>query len=208
MAAGRYERSLEPTFRDSISPGSTVYAIGAHVGYMALLMAKLAGPTGRIVAFEANEEIADALERNISRNRADEVIVERRAVAAKPGTADFVQFDFSFVGRIAEATDRHADGRVVEVPVVSVDHLVEQEGLPPPDFVQCTITGNIMGVLEGMEGVIAKRRPPMILVVEIAERMAVLRHMAARGYRHREVRAGLKLHRHGASYVMFTPDCR
>ncbi len=65
-----------------------------------------------------------------------------------------------------------------------------------------------MGVLEGMDGVIASRRPPMILVVEVAERVAVLRHMAARGYRHREVRAGLKLHRHGASYVMFTPDCR
>ena len=208
MAAGRYERSLEPTFRALISPGSTVYAIGAHVGYMALLMAKLVGPAGKIIAFEANHEVADALERNLSRNRADEVFVERRAVAAKPGTTQFVHFDFSFVGRIAGEADCPADGTVVEVPAVSVDHMVEEEGLAPPDFIQCTVTGDVMGLLEGMESVIAKSRPPMILVVQVAERGAVIKHMAARGYVHRALSAGLKLHRHGASYVMFTPERR
>ena len=206
MAAGRYERSLEPTFRAAISPGSTVYAIGAHVGYVALLMAKLVGPTGTIVAFEANHEIANALERNLSRNRVEEVIVERRAVAAKPGTTKFIHFDFSFVGRIAGVTECPADGRVVEVRAVSLDHMVDEEGLPPPDFIQCTVTGDIMGVLQGMEGVIAKSRPPMIFVVQVDERLAVIEHMRARGYRHQELSAGLKMNRHGASYVLFTPD--
>ena len=43
----------------------TVYDIGSNIGFFALLAAKLVGPQGRVVAFEADPEIATRLREHL-----------------------------------------------------------------------------------------------------------------------------------------------
>ena len=50
-----YERQTKAALRKLVSPGSLVLDIGANIGAHTLHLAKLAGPTGRVMAFEPTD---------------------------------------------------------------------------------------------------------------------------------------------------------
>ena len=54
IARGYWETWIEKVVRSLIRPGDHVIDIGANHGYYTLGMAAGVGPTGRVVAFEAN----------------------------------------------------------------------------------------------------------------------------------------------------------
>ncbi len=62
---GVWEREIGDLLRSSVRPGWTVVDVGAHVGYFTVMAASLAGPTGRVVAIEADPNNAACLQRNI-----------------------------------------------------------------------------------------------------------------------------------------------
>ena len=49
---GTYEPEQTQAFQEIVRPGSVVYDVGAHYGYYTLLASVLAGPAGRVLAFE------------------------------------------------------------------------------------------------------------------------------------------------------------
>src|ERR1043165_45133 len=49
---GSYEFEKQQMFISAIKPGAVVYDIGANVGFYTLLASRLAGPQGRVYAFE------------------------------------------------------------------------------------------------------------------------------------------------------------
>jgi FkbM family methyltransferase len=61
--------------------------VGANIGYFTCLMAKLAGPAGRVLAVEPEPKNCNLLERNIALNRLPNVIVHRCALGASEGFA-------------------------------------------------------------------------------------------------------------------------
>lgn len=52
--------------RLSLAPGARVVHVGAGTGYYTALMAHCAGPRGRVLAFEADESLADRARRNLA----------------------------------------------------------------------------------------------------------------------------------------------
>lgn len=67
--AGNYEPDVVAALRRLIRPGFVCADVGAHLGYMSLLLARLTGPTGRVIAFEASPRNARVAARNIRLNR-------------------------------------------------------------------------------------------------------------------------------------------
>ena len=49
---GIYEQSLQQWLQQYVQPGAVCLDVGAAKGYFSLLMAKLAGPSGYVYAFE------------------------------------------------------------------------------------------------------------------------------------------------------------
>ncbi|PYT56961.1 MAG: hypothetical protein DMG35_21155, partial [Acidobacteria bacterium] len=48
-------------------PGMTFYDIGANIGFFSLLAARIIGAQGRVVAFEADPEVAQRLRDHVER---------------------------------------------------------------------------------------------------------------------------------------------
>jgi FkbM family methyltransferase len=63
-----YERQTKAALRKLVSPGSLVLDIGANIGAHTLHLAKLAGPTGRVMAFEPTDYAFRKLSRNLELN--------------------------------------------------------------------------------------------------------------------------------------------
>src|SRR5438552_12448039 len=64
---GIWERENTAVVRRLLSPGATVFDIGANTGYYTLLFSHLAGAHGRVYAFEPVPSTRAALERNVAR---------------------------------------------------------------------------------------------------------------------------------------------
>lgn len=65
-----------------IRPGATVLQVGAGVGYFTAILAELAGPTGRVIAYEIDASLAARAERNLQSYPIVEVIAGNATAAA------------------------------------------------------------------------------------------------------------------------------
>src|SRR5579862_2517623 len=66
---GWYDPECEAHCRRLIRPGATVLDIGGHIGIYSRLLSTLAGPTGRVIVFEANPENVAVLRKNLRRRK-------------------------------------------------------------------------------------------------------------------------------------------
>jgi FkbM family methyltransferase len=73
-----------------LRPGDVAFDVGANVGLFTLLMSRIVGPSGRVVAYEAAPENAALLRDTIAMNyQAEWVDIRQAAAAASAGTLTF-----------------------------------------------------------------------------------------------------------------------
>lgn len=76
-----YESGLVEGIRRSVRPGDTVVNVGGGVGIIAILAAKLAGASGKVICYEGSREQHDAIKANLDLNRTRNVELHHRIVA-------------------------------------------------------------------------------------------------------------------------------
>ena len=155
ILGGTYEPEQTRLFEEHVRPGATVLDIGAHVGYYTLLSAVLAGPSGRVVAFEPSPANAAFLRRHVALNRLGQVSVEEAAVSDRAGTARFGSGSGSGTGHLAEKGE-------ITVRTLTVDGLCAEHGLTPT-AVKIDVEGAEAAVLRGARETLARARPAVFL---------------------------------------------
>jgi FkbM family methyltransferase len=138
-----------------------VVDVGAHIGYFALLAAKLVGEEGRVFAFEPVPDTYQLLCRNIEANNLKNIVPIPKAVWNQGGISMFTIRPES----LAESSlgDR-GYGKQVEVETVRLDDFFS-DYVGKVDFVKMDIEGVEPAALEGMESVLASN-PRLIMVTE------------------------------------------
>ena len=163
---GTYEPELQAAIRKWVEPGSTVYDVGANIGYLSLLLARRVGPKGQVVAFEALPANLERLHANLAlsgmgnwvRVTSAAVIDGERPVRFLIGPSGGMGKAEGSAGR-AEVT--YLDAVIVEG--VSLDGLVYQSGWPPPQVVKIDIEGGEVLALPGMRRLLMEARPLIFL---------------------------------------------
>ena len=168
LVRGLAELPVQQAFRRTIGRGAVVYDIGANIGFFTLLAARLAGPEGRVVAFEPAPDCAASVRTNAELNGfAGNVEVIEAALGADVHkerlhiVADQSWSHLESRGEHTQTTD------TVEVDVLSVDSLVAAGTIPPPDVVKIDVEGSELDVLSGMRETLAAHRP--VLICELHE---------------------------------------
>lgn len=162
MAYGDYERDVVAALQRWVQPGWTVADVGAQIGYMTLLLAKLVGPAGRVFAFEPMPANFAALQENILLNGYQTVRAERRAVADRTGVVGLRRVDDRVLSATASLVAAGDD--TLDVEAVSLDEYFE--GLERPlRFIKLDVEGAENLVLDGAQRVIERDRP--LLLVEV-----------------------------------------
>src|SRR5215471_16013608 len=62
-------REIQFLSRGRLRPGATVFDIGAHHAVVAMMLAHVVGPSGRVIEVEASSAHADTARRNIALNQ-------------------------------------------------------------------------------------------------------------------------------------------
>ncbi|HUF38894.1 MAG TPA: FkbM family methyltransferase [Anaerolineales bacterium] len=149
---GTYEPQLHQAMADFAGPGMTLYDIGANIGYITLLMARMTGETGRVFAFEALPENAARLDEHVRLNGFESTVtITHAAVIDANREVRFIRGASHATGRVIEpGADPQDRGDTITVPGISIDHFVIELGHPPPDLVKIDIEGGEALALSGM----------------------------------------------------------
>lgn len=153
---GLWETGVTTWFHHVVTPGSTVVDVGANIGYFTVLGAKLTGPTGRVVGFEANPRLRPIAARNLAANsmhghaevrhlaawsEATELVLHLRRHFT--GNSSFAPFDPAFLHQLGDEASEP-----VRVPAAALDD--ELAHLERVDVVKIDVEGAELRVMQGL----------------------------------------------------------
>ncbi len=179
---GCHEPMVQEALRRTLAPGMTFVDVGANIGATSLLAATFVGPTGRVVAVDAQAECVAALEANAARNGFAQMTALHAAVGRETGTADVVVVADALWTRLLSVGGHPLEVRRDVVRATTLDALVASGEIPVPDVVKVDVEGAELDVLAGMERVLADARPVLICEMH-GKNAAFCAAMDAAGYR-------------------------
>lgn len=188
LAEGWYDHDwerqpeIEMLRRGRLRSGARVFDLGAHQGVVALLISRIVGSTGEVVAVEAEPHNVRVAKENIRLNGATNLRIIHAAVADQPGRLFFAE---SLNGSVAPG------GRTgkIEVDAVTVDGLADRFGAP--DVVFIDVEGYEAKALEGARSTLERCSSDFFVEVHDGQTLAevgasadeVVRAFDVHGYR-------------------------
>jgi len=152
--AAQQEWEILQLLISTLCPGDIAYDVGSNVGLYAVLLARVVGERGQVIAFEPESESYAHLQANLKLNGLTNVRAFRKALGERSGEGKLYQgeenADSSLVGPPAGRDMGH---QLVEV--VEGDDFVHAEGLPVPRVVKIDVEGYEYGVLWGLRETLA-----------------------------------------------------
>jgi len=152
---GLYEHEKQQVIAREVRPDSVFYDVGANVGFYSLLASSLVGK-GKVFAFEPVPRNLDYLRRHLALNRVTNIEVLTLAVSDKVGTAPFQAEPTGSMGHLS------IDGDVT-VSTATLDSLVQERRILPPNYIKMDIEGAELLALRGARETFERYRPVIFL---------------------------------------------
>ncbi|HBT81637.1 hypothetical protein A2757_00560 [Candidatus Giovannonibacteria bacterium RIFCSPHIGHO2_01_FULL_48_47] len=162
LLRGVYDEYETELVKNLIKPGMRAVDIGAHIGYFTLIMARAAGPEGKVWAFEPEPENFKLLKTNIKINNLDNVTAYPYALSNKKGKVKLF-LDKKNLGNVSlQAGNISAQdlGGSFEVEAHTLDEHFEKEKI---DFIKIDVQGAEGLVLKGGEKTLKNNKLKMIM---------------------------------------------
>lgn len=153
-APAHYEKVAQDVFLQEYTPsaGDVVVDVGAGVGWELNLFSRLVGPSGRVLAIEADPDTFQWLQRRQNLNDLPNVSLVQAAIADVPGEVLISSEGFHETHRLVPGGAGH------RVRALTLDDLMTEQGLSRIDFLKMNIEGSERLALAGMEGSAASIR--------------------------------------------------
>lgn len=158
---GMWEKEEINLFKKTIKEGWTVLDIGANIGYPSLLLSKLVGKSGKVIAFEPDKNNIKILKKNIKANNIQNIKVVPMAVSDHTGAGTlFISDSHSGDHRIYNPSDEERKTR--NIKTISLDDYFKSDN--KIDFIQMDIEGAEGLVFKGMKKLLKKNKRISILL--------------------------------------------
>jgi FkbM family methyltransferase len=173
IAFGAYDAQTISFIDLYVRPGMTCLDVGANFGAITIPLARRAGPSGRVYAFEPVPHLFDRLRRNVEKNSYTDIVRAHR-IALSDRTGEVVM-------RMAEpGFPNQGMGSIVHAPLAQVaveksiatttlDEFVRSERLDRIDFIKVDIQGAEPLFLRGGEAALTEFRPDLLLEVSASD---------------------------------------
>ena len=171
-----------------LKPGDTFVDVGGHFGYFTLLGARLVGPAGRVVAFEASRSTYAVLAANVAPQA--HVTAHHLALSDRQEMVSFFEFPvlYNEFNTLDIEQFRHEKWFIkfppekIEVSAARLDDVVARDSLQPA-VIKIDVEGAELKVIRGAADTLRRLRPLVVM-----EYIAPDRHNTA----HREATALLR----------------
>lgn len=169
FAFGSFETPLVNFMTRYLQPGDTVFDVGAHVGFFALLATRLVGEHGAVHAFEPTPTTFSLLKRNIGWHPAARLA--RAAAWSRAGQIvlhtlahHHAAYNTARQFRLPDTDPAALESASIEVPCLALDDYAAAHGAWPA-FVKIDVENAERDVIAGMRRLFAEVRPVVSLEV-------------------------------------------
>lgn len=163
---GAYELECTRALRENLRDKSVCFDVGANLGYFSILMSRLVGNDGHVVAFEPMPDTFEVLEENIRINGLQNVVAVAAAVGDRSGSIELLSQPDQRFTKTASVVGYRLEGAAQKTSVRSIrlDELIA-DGERSPDLIKIDVEGGEFGVLNGARELLSKRRPTLIVEI-------------------------------------------
>jgi FkbM family methyltransferase len=164
-ATGNYEPLIEHALSSHLQPGSVFYDVGAHIGVLSMIAARIVSPAGVVFAFEPDPGNVERIEEHARRNMLNHIKTVPFAAWSSGGRLRFERAPSeSSRNQGALAMDPGANGvNIIEVDAISLDEFAHNH--PPPSLIKLDVEGAEASVLRGSEMIFSSVKPALICEV-------------------------------------------
>ena len=165
------ERAHQQAMSSLVRAGDIVMDVGANWGLHTLLLSRLVGASGRVIALEPLPEAFEALHWHVSANGCRNVLPLPVAVADTEGIMRFVRGESTSQGGLdntRQSTSR-AQNPGLDVPVRTLDSLVAELHLDGVRLLKVDVEGAESAVLSGAQQTLDRHRPYLIVDLHTPE---------------------------------------
>lgn len=157
---GVFDLSVSETLWRLTDPGTTAFDVGGNIGYTCSILARAAGPAGRVHAFEPHPEVVVKLRKNAARWPVPPhavITIHEMALGRSTGTINLCMPDgFEDNHGLASIHESVGDTRTIPVTLQTVDSM--QSGFGAPSIIKIDVEGAEVDVLEGAHALLASGR--------------------------------------------------
>ncbi len=165
---------------------STIWDVGAHIGYHTLAFSKLAGKGGKVCAFEPNPYNVERLKKNLDSNPLYSKNVDIHEFALSDtdelhefmlnSNVDNTKSSGSYLDYGSRPSDRYSkevykDFLKIQVQVFKPDTLISQYNIPAPKLIKLDIEGAEVRFIKGAFQLIDSYKPIFIIEVHNIQNM-------------------------------------
>jgi FkbM family methyltransferase len=162
IETGVFEPRSTEVVEELVSPGDVVLDVGANIGYFTLLLSRLVGERGRVIAFEPTRLYGDVLQKNLESNRVANCSVESVGLSSE---------EAELMVSIGESSAtlhwwvQEAPRERELVRLVRLDDIAELLELDRLDFIKVDIDGHEPFFFEGAWQTLERFRPRILMEV-------------------------------------------
>jgi len=164
---GNYEKDNFDFLKSSCGEAAMILDIGAHIGLFSTVAAKIAGPYGKVFAFEPAPATIPVLQQTIRINELGRAVIPvNQAMGKEVGKLTFYVSDDEADNSnslISYKEDRKLNG--VEVEVNTIDNFVMTKKLSKVNFIKIDVEGAEYDTLLGGRQVLKKYKPHVIVAI-------------------------------------------
>jgi FkbM family methyltransferase len=175
LRRGRFV-SPEPEFRQLerwVRSGDWVLDVGANVGHYTARLSELVGADGRVIAFEPIPETFAVLAAIAAACPGSNVSLINAAASDRTGTVAMSVPEFAEGTRNFYQASIRSDGAGRRIATLAVDGL----GLPRVSLAKIDVEGHEGAVLRGMEALLRRDRPTLIVEGDAGESESLLEEL-------------------------------
>jgi FkbM family methyltransferase len=160
-AFGTYESHFADLFQHLVRPGERCIDVGANIGIHTVRLAKLVGPAGEVIAFEADGDLARRARDNVTLNGLTNVRIIQAAASDRAGGNVLLyrpEESDANKGRASLLPHSYLTGSTVSVRTSSIDE-VNERALA---LIKIDVEGYEAAVVSGAASTISMYRPSIV----------------------------------------------
>ena len=170
--AGCFEPYVTRAIENLCREGMTVLDVGANVGCHTLRLAKLVGPSGKVIAFEPASWALSRLRRNVELNDFHNIVIENLALSNENKENQEVTLSCSWpISSVGIDPSRlhplhHGYMTRVAVNFVTFDSYIESKGITTVDLIKLDVDGYELKMIQGAVNTLRAYKPVILMELQ------------------------------------------
>ena len=162
---GNRELDHKLILEDALRPGMSVLDIGANIGYYTLMILRLIGSNGTLIAVEPSPSNVSLLKRNLSLNGHSDIEVHQKAVSDSSGVRDFFLSEMSNLNTFHNTGTgtKHLSGTTIAVEMETVGQIAAGRRI---DLIRMDVEGHEIEVINGLIPAIKNKEMAPTIIFE------------------------------------------